>query len=269
MASGKSAATPAGGGHGRRHHIPHHPGMTKWRAWLLPLLLGGALSAVYFLPQAGAIADSAVIMELPRATGGWSLQTLAASQDEIKVLNPDTEFAKAICLRPRPGEVSPDGRLVPDRVDLSVVLSGYDLNNSIHRPERCMPAQGHAITSSGNVILRLANNRAFAAKRLRSVQTVKPAAAGQAALQFNCVTYYFFVGHDRITNDHLERTLFDMKDRLVRGMDQRWAYVSASMWYGKMPWIAQEVTEAEADEKLHQFVSGFAANQINWNLIKR
>ena len=241
----------------------------KCNAWWLPFVLGSALGAVYFLPKAGDVAGSAVKMELPGSTGGWSFKTQSASRDEVGTLTPDTEFAKAICLRPRPGEVNPDGYLVPDRVDLSIVLSGYDLNNSIHRPERCMPAQGHTITASGNVMLKLANGRRLDAKRLRSVQTIKSASDGSHEMKFNCVTYYFFVGHDRITNDHLERTLFDMKDRLVRGMDQRWAYVSASMWYGKIPWIEKEVAETEADEKLRQFVTGFAEDQIDWDQIKR
>jgi uncharacterized protein (UPF0335 family) len=241
----------------------------KWNAWWLPLWLGVALSAVYFLPRVGEVADSAVKMELPGSTGGWSFQTLPANKDELGTLPPDTEFAKAICLRPRPGEVTSDGRLVPDRVDLSVVLSGYDLNSSIHRPERCMPAQGHTITDSRNVTLHLANGRGFDAKRLRSMQTIKTTAVDNKAMQFQCVTYYFFVGHDRVTNDHLGRTLLDMKDRLVRGMDQRWAYVSASMWYGKMPWIDKDVTEAEADEKLRKFITGFAENQIDWDQIQR
>ena len=39
----------------------------------------------------------------------------------------------------------------------------------------------------------------------------------------------------------------DMKDRLLYGRDQRWAYVSTSMWYGKIPWLPQEITEAEAE----------------------
>ena len=120
----------------------------KCNAWWLPFVLGSALGAVYFLPKAGDVAGSAVKMELPGSTGGWSFKTQSASRDEVGTLTPDTEFAKAICLRPRPGEVNPDGYLVPDRVDLSIVLSGYDLNNSIHRPERCMPAQGHTITLS-------------------------------------------------------------------------------------------------------------------------
>ena len=240
----------------------------KWNAWWLPLVLGGALGAVYFLPKAGEVASSAVKMELPGSTGGWSFKMLSASKDELTVLTSDTEFAKAICLRPRPGEVNLDGYLVPDRVDLSIVLSGHDLNNSIHRPERCMPTQGHSITASNNVMLKLANGRELNTKRLRSVQTIHNADERGRKTQFNCVTYYFFVGHDRVTNDHFERTLLDMKDRLVHGMDQRWAYVSASMWYGKIPWIEKEVTEAEADGKLRQFLAGFAEDQIDWDRIK-
>lgn len=241
----------------------------KWTPWLLPVLLGCALGAVHVLPKAGDTAESAVKMELPGSVGGWSFEKIPPSQDEIKTLKEDTEFAKAICMRPRPGEVNLEGYLVPDRVDLSVVLSGHDLNNSIHRPERCMPAQGHTITSSSDVTLRIPGKGGFDVKRLRSVQALKDPKTGAVKAQFNCVTYYFFVGHDRITNDHLERTLFDMKDRLVRGMDQRWAYVSASMWYGKLPWIDKEVTEAEADEKLRGFLTGFTADQIDWDQIKR
>lgn len=242
----------------------------KWNAWLLPVLMGSALGAVYVLPKAGKTAESAVRMELPGSTGGWSFEKLTASQDEINTLSGDTEFAKAICLRPRPGEVNVDGYLIPDRVDLSVVLSGHDLNNSIHRPERCMPAQGHTIDASGDVVLTLKNGRSFEVKRLRSVQSLKDKGTGEVKASFNCVTYYFFVGHDQITNDHLERTLIDMKDRLVRGMDQRWAYVSASMWFGKIPWIEdKEVSEAEADEKLRAFLSDFAGKQILWDQISR
>ena len=130
-----------------------------------------------------------------------------------------------------------------------------------------MPAQGHLIVSSGNVGLNTSGGRRFDSKRLLSVQTLK-GAKGEIKARFNCVTYYFFVGHDHITNDHLQRTLIDMKDRLVYGRDQRWAYVSASMWYGKLPWIEKEVTEAEADEKLRKFITGFAENQIRWEQIK-
>jgi len=243
----------------------------KRNAWLLPLVLGGTLSMIYILPKVGAVAQSAVEMELPDYCGNWSFKKLIASPEELATLSADTRFSKAICLSARAGEVNADGYLVPDRVDLSIVLSGADLNNSIHRPERCMPAQGHNITGSSDRKLKLPNGRQFAAKRLVSVQSQRVASATEREeyVKFNCLTYYFFVGHDHVTNDHLGRTFIDIKDRLVRGMDQRWAYATVSMWYGKVPWVEKEITEAEADAKLQKFLTDFAATQIHWDQITR
>ena len=240
----------------------------KMMAWLLPLVMGVSLGSVYFLPVAGKTAQSAVIMTLPESFEDWTFRTIPPSMDELSTLERDTEFAKAICLRPRKGEYSVDGHAIPDRLDLSIVLSGNDLNNSIHRPERCMPAQGHSIIASSVIPLKSTGGQEFDVKRLRSKQTIKPAKEGDPVLEFNCITYYFFVGHDRITNDHLQRTLIDMKDRLVRGMDQRWAYVSVSMWFGKIPWIEEEVSESEADEKIRGFLTEFAGSQIDWTQVR-
>lgn len=241
----------------------------KFRSLILPIFLGGTLSGIYSLPSVGKVAESAVKMELPDFIGSWSLEKLPPSEAEIGTLSKDTKFAKAQCYAARPGEVTAAGYLIPDRIDLSVVLSGADINNSIHRPERCMPAQGHNITGSSDQVLKLSNGRQFQAKRLLSVQTLPVTLDRKMPLRFNCVTYYFFVGHDHVSNDHLERTFTDMKDRLVRGMDQRWAYVSVSMWYGKLDWIAKEVTEAEADTKLRKFLTNFSEEQIAWEQITR
>jgi Protein of unknown function (DUF3485) len=236
------------------------------RWWLLPVLLGGTMSSIYFLPQVGAVADSAVKMELPGTYGPWIFRQYPPSEAELQALSADTQFSKAVCLSARPGETDAEGYSIPDQIQLSIVLSGYDLNNSIHRPERCMPTQGHDITSSSDVVLNLSNKRQFAAKRLVSNRIP----TGKETFDVNglkCITYYFFVGHDRVTNDHLKRTFIDMQDRLVRGMDQRWAYASFSMWYGKVPSIPTEVTEEEADRKLREFIAGFAEKQVDWDQI--
>ena len=134
-----------------------------------------------------------------------------------------------------------------------------------------MPSQGHNITSSSERTLKLPNGREFAAKRLVSIQSVRNEANKdqEEYLKFKCLTYYFFVGHDHVTNDHLGRTFVDIKDRLVRGMDQRWAYASVSMWYGKVPYIENEVSEGEADGKLQKFLTEFAEDQIKWEQITR
>ena len=235
--------------------------------WWLPLWLGCTLGAVYLLPQAGETAQSAAKMNLPGNQGRWWFKTIGPSEEEVGTLGSETEFAKAICLKPRKGEYDLDGNIIPDRIDLSVVLSGSDLNSSIHRPERCMSAQGHLITASGNLGIKLPNGRAFDAKRLLSVQTF-PGRNGAPTIKFNCVTYYFFVGHDSITNGHWERTFIDIKDRLMRGMDQRWAYISVSTWYGKTPMLDKEISLSEADGKLSDFLTNFVLDQIDWDQVK-
>jgi len=235
---------------------------------LLPVVVIGAFSSIYFLPSAGEVAPSAVRMELPENRGEWTYNGLQASQAEKDTLAKDTEFSKAICLRPRTGEYYSNGERVRDRIDLSVVLSGADINNSIHRPERCMPAQGHNILSSTDRNIVLENGRNVEVKRLRSMQRIPTNEERTEFLEMECVTYYFFVGHDRITNDHYGRTFVDMKDRLLKGMDQRWAYVSTSMWFGKLPWIGKEITEEEADANLTEFVKRFAGEQIDWDQIQ-
>ena len=106
------------------------------------------------------------------------------------------------------------------------------------------------------------------ARRLLSVQSIPTNEAKTEYVKFECLTYYFFVGHNRITQDHLKRTLLDMQDRLLLGMDQHWAYVSASMWYGKVPWIEDNVSIEEADAKLQKFLSDFAEEQIDWDMIR-
>ncbi len=241
----------------------------KVRYGLLPLCIALLLVLIYFLPQTESMVPSAVSMKLPVTLSGWSLKAIPASKEEIDTLAPDTEFSKAICLQARPGEYdllynSP----IADRIDLSIVLSGHDLNNSIHRPERCMPSQGHTINTTTDIVVLLKNGQKLTVRRLLSVQSIPTNEAKTEYQSFDCVTYYFFVGSKEITHDHLNRTLLDMKDRLLYGLDQRWAYVSLSMWYGDLPWMQKKIRLEEADSKLREFLSEFGEVQIDWSKIK-
>ncbi len=235
----------------------------------LPIVVGTLLSSVYLLPEAGEMAPSAISMDLPARSGDWVLQAKPPSQEEIQILAKDTSFSKATCWKPRVGEYTPIRRkMIPDRIDLSIVLSGHNLNDSIHRPERCMPAQGHTITGASSKILELEDGRLVPVQRLVSLQSLATDQTHENYQDFECVTYYFFVGHSAVTSGHYERTFIDMRDRLFKGMDQRWAYVSASMWYGDVPWIEHEVPVEEADEKLGEFIKALADEQIDWDQIK-
>lgn len=237
------------------------------RSLILPGVLAAGLGLIYLLPQSGAEAPSAISMTLPKTVDDWKLTTYPASKVEQDVLGKDTLFSKASCLRPRPGEYFSNGEDVPDRIDLSIVLSGHDLNTSIHRPERCMPAQGHEILATSTVPIHLDNGRTITVRRLKSSQTIVNR-EDSSEQHFDCITYYFFVGHQHLEYDHYGRTFADMKDRLIRGMDQRWAYVTVSTWFGKVPWIASPVPEEEADAKLAEFTARFAERQIDWKQMK-
>ena len=241
----------------------------KVRYGLLPLCIALLLVLVYLLPQTASMIPSAVNMKLPVTIAGWALKPIPASKEEIDALATDTEFSKAICFQGRPGEYD---RLysnpVADRIDLSIVLSGHDLNNSIHRPERCMPAQGHTINNTSDVVVTLNNGQKLKVRRLLSVQSIPTNEAKTEYQSFDCVTYYFFVGSKQITNDHLNRILLDMKDRLLLGLDQRWAYVSISMWYGDLPWLQKKIRLEEADSKLKAFLQEFGEVQIDWEKIE-
>jgi hypothetical protein len=236
--------------------------------WLLPLVTAGLMGSIHLLPEVGAMIPSAVNMDLPKTSGGWQFHHRPASQVEIDTLAPDTRFSKAVCLSAREGEIDiASGLAIPDRIDLSVVLSGHDLNNSIHRPERCMPSQGHVINNTTDVELNLSNGRKLVVRRLLSVQSIPTNEEHTEYQKLKCVTYYFFVGNNRITHDHFQRTLLDIKDRLILGVDQRWAYVSGSMWYGDVSWIEKEIPIEEADIKIMAFLEEFCENQIDWDMV--
>lgn len=237
-------------------------------AWLLPVVITLGMAGIYVLPSVGDIAEAAVKMDLPETKDEWQFQLIPPSEAEVRTLAADTEFSKAVCMRPR-AQTSFFDTSDPqfDRIDFAIVLSGHDLNNSIHRPERCMPAQGHNILSSKNVTIELPNGHMLTARRLLSVQSIPSNPERTEFLRLNSITYYFFIGHDRITHNHLTRTLIDMKDRLLRGMDQRWAYTTTSSWFGKVPWLAEEITEEQADAKLVEFIRGIAERQIDWETV--
>jgi hypothetical protein len=241
----------------------------KVRYSLLPLCTALLLVLIYLLPHTKSMVPSAVSMKLPETLAGWILRPLPASTEEISTLAPDTEFSKATCYKARPGEYDlATGYAIPDRIDISIVLSGHDLNNSIHRPERCMPSQGHIINSTTDVVVELKNGHKLTVRRLLSVQSIPINEERTEFKSFDCVTYYFFVGSKQITQDHLNRTLSDMKDRLLLGLDQRWAYVSMSTWYGDLPWVQKKIPLEEADSKLKAFLQEFGEVQIDWSKIK-
>ena len=203
----------------------------------LVLLLGG----IFLLPDVKAIRPAAVIMNLPTFLGDWRAQTLEESEQVRAILADDTQFEKALYFRPSakdPGKY--------DLVYATIVLGGSDPNNSIHRPERCLPAQGNRLEERSEKSVETEFGDKLDVMRLRTTGVVN----GVPSL-----TYYWFIGNSMVTNSHYARTFKDMSDRVLRGYNQRWAYITVSCPYEIENEQTAKLTEEEADALVTGLIS--------------
>lgn len=193
------------------------------RLLVVTLLLAAGMGTIFLLPNSARLQPAGVSLTLPDRIGDeWRGQDVAVSERERAVLSADTGFARKVYTN-RAG----------DQIFVGIVLSGEDMANSIHRPERCLVAQGWSVLDSQSRVVPAAPGTPSTVeiKRLvngRPVQTVEG-----TTFNLRDVTYYWFIGSRDRTASHWERTFLDIRDRLLRGENQRWAYVT----------IAARVTE--------------------------
>ena len=223
--------------------------MTTKRLAILLLFLVAGLGMTFALPTAGNSEPVGIKLFLPEFVDSWYGVDQQISEMERTVLAGDTEFAR---------KVYTNG--AGDAIFASIVLSGHDLDNSIHRPERCLPAQGLTIVDSRKVQIPLGKSQKLEVTRLRNVREGKTR-DGRTVPLFN-LNYYWFVGYKHATASHLERTLLDIQDRILKGYNQRWAYIT----------IGSEVTEGQTrfgrsekdtDAMIHDFIVKLFPNLIS------
>lgn len=206
------------------------------------LILG--LASVFLLPKAPEVSPVGIVMKLPIWIDGWLGENAAVSPKELQALADDTQFARKIYR-------SPEG----DEIYVSIVLSGQDMTNSIHRPERCLPAQGWNLLSSSQRAIPLADEATLRATRLAGARPVR--VADNQTLVIHNLTYYWFVGDKRVTPSHFMRTMFDIRDRILHGENQRWAYVTvaATVTKGIAP---PDRSEAQTANMMEEFIRELA-----------
>jgi EpsI family protein len=219
--------------------------MITKRLFAVELLLVAGLSTVFLLPQAPKTKPASISLKLPIWVGNWIGDDAAVTQKEIEVLAKDTQFARKLY-------IGPDG----DQIFVSIVLSGDDMTTSIHRPERCLAAQGWSLVNTSQRTITLPNSAVLKTTRLSNVREVT-GRDNQRFLLPN-LNYYWFVGYNHTTPSHFTRTMLDMRDRILRGYNQRWAYVTvtATVTQGI---TRPERTEAETDAIIEDFVGKLVA----------
>jgi EpsI family protein len=182
-------------------------------------------------------------MILPGTVNEWFGESMGTSEVVINALAEDTNYAQSQYKRRTPE--------TEDKIDIVsafVVLSGDDMNNSIHRPERCLAAQGFEILSSEEISIPINGKFNLPTKRLLS----KHLRTGGKQ-----ISYYWFTGAKKITASHYSRTFTDIFDRLATGTNQRWAFVNITspIIENKNAHPFAEHSIEETDQLISEFIS--------------
>ena len=187
-----------------------------WRS-LVVLLIGMLIGLIYWLnPPLTLPPQSGVIMQLPdyvRAGNGFIGSPAAVSPAERHILPPDTEFARKL-YHDFPGH--------GDEIYCSIVLTGA-MQQSIHRPEICLVAQGWNIINQEYIPIQLKSGHTLVVCNL-TIRTV--AEYGGQPVTVTAYNMYWFVGENITTPSHLERTFLTSWDRIAHSRAHRWAYIT-------------------------------------------
>lgn len=248
--------------------------MKSWLRAVLPLaVLSFIFSLMYFVPVHSGLEPSAISPDLPLGCelDGWYGQRTQASERERAILYDDTKFSKGVYRRrgfdveplsplSDEGGASDDVCVYGPLVAVSIVYSGTDMNGSIHRPELCLPSQGHQRLEYSECDIKLATGRIVSLSKLSSVTVDNQKKVSVT----NHIHYYVFIGHRHITHSHVTRMVYDIWNRIINGRVQSWAYLQlGSCWGGDTG-----ISEKEADEAVLELMSRLLERQVDWAAIE-
>ena len=211
---------------------------TSRLAVLLAVLL--AMSAVFLLPKQFQEQPVGVKLALPETLGEWTGTDASITDREISILGKETEFAR---------KNYTNGR--GDELQATIVLAGHDMDTSIHRPERCLVAQGWSLAESPVVKIDVPGRGVLDTTRLKVVKLMSDDHG--KAFTYPMLNYYWFTGCTDSTASHLARTRIDITDRLLHGYNQRWAYFTVAATITK-DMKRNGRTEAETDAFIQDFI---------------
>ena len=191
--------------------------MSIKRLAILQALLLVGLGSVYLIPAQTRTQPVGVNMDLPDFVGQWFGVPQQIGQAEREELAADTVFSRRIY-----------SNGLGDQILVSIVLAGEDPDNSLHRPERCLPAQGWTVMDSKTVTIQAPTlpNGQLTVTRLHSQRQFADE-KGSLHTIYN-LNYYCFIGYTDLTSSAIQRAVMDIRDRVIKGYDQRWAYVTVA-----------------------------------------
>ena len=261
----------------RPHDHRIHPSM-KLRFFITPFAVAALLGLIFVLPERGEVAGTSLSRETidwetktpPLTLNNWFGNREVATKQELDILSKDTTFIKGTYTDYElPPLIDGDGNRFSSAVNLSIVISGHDMNNSIHRPERCLRAQGHIGLLSLPNELTTSSGKKIKVQRIETKFPLRTKSAEEIPHTIGFVSYYFFVGHQQLTNSHWNRTMLDMKDRILSGTDQQWSFIMASLPYNLKSTAEETQKEQQlADKKIRQFLAELTDEIVRWDQVK-
>ncbi|MCX7824454.1 MAG: EpsI family protein [Verrucomicrobiae bacterium] len=190
--------------------------MKSWRPYLvLIVLLAATLGLTAFAGKVTHVSEAGIVMSLPPRLGDWVGEPAEVTERERLGLPRDTEFE-----RKRYWDA------FGHEVYCSIVLAGKD-SRSIHRPETCLPAQGWAILDARYENVPV-DAPGLSSVTVRALKTFFRLPESKGAGGVTRLTYYWFVGKDRMTASHVQRIIWNSLDRVLHNVNHRWAYLTVS-----------------------------------------
>ena len=219
------------------------------RTWVLSIMVLLGLSLVWLIPNTGVFRESMLTNALPEKLNGLDGEELKITKEERDVLADDTTFA-----RKRYKSLTDNSK---PPMDISVVFSGKDINNSLHRPEICLRAQGWNFLTEKYIVLEglLPDGSDLPMKKIVCEQKLEDGSL------IKKVQLYTLFGSEVVVSGHYDRTFEDIKARLLKGTDQQWAYATFSIsdtvhyrdLYGEL--VKEKIEIQQCEETLKQFIT--------------
>lgn len=212
---------------------------------ILSLIFMATIGAVCFVGEPGSAGNPSIKLELPGKVGCWKGADVLYCQNEncMAVFTADELGGRSVCPRcngildtvslAEKGSLPEDTVLLKkqyvhpsgEQIFVSIVVTGMQ-RASIHRPQWCMPGQGHTIEASRIIEIPL-NNKDTLLVMLLDLKKLDTSTSG--VLQIKTSTFaYWFVGKGRETPYHLQRLFWMAYDNIFRGVSQRWAYIAVA-----------------------------------------
>lgn len=190
--------------------------MITKRLLVLLVVVAAGMSGVFLLPKSYS-QPYGIVLNLPDYVGEWFGKKQDVTKKEREVLGKETEFARSLYNNPY-SKLKDYGRL-----QVSIVLSGHDMSNSIHRPERCLNAQGWNLMDKTATQIAVPGKGKFPITELYCSRTGTDTEG--KTFETKSITCYWFAGAGEITASHWSRWFIDNRDRFTKGVNQRWAFV--------------------------------------------